>query len=151
MNSYSPSSTLKSRFTRRFLRALMKINSGQQTASPRDVHRRYRRVRIAADKSLALAVGSRRSWSRALLCKIRTQKRRHRRRCASTRRISSTTSTQREKCLGLKGKSRELQKLVPGSEGMDLCSLLDETAHYIKCLATQVQAMRCIAHSCNSP
>ncbi|XP_038713208.1 transcription factor IBH1-like [Tripterygium wilfordii] len=154
MNSYSSSSTLRSRFTTRFLQALVKINNGQEReanpASPRQVHRRYRRVRIAADKSLALAVGSRRSWSRTLLCKIRTQKRH---RWALTRRNTQRhhkNNINGESDLGLRGQSRELQKLVPGSEGMDLCSLLDETAHYINCLATQVQVMRCIASSCNS-
>lgn len=39
----------------------------------------------------------------------------------------------------------KLRKLVPGGEAMDLCNLLDEAAHYIKCLNTQVQVMRCIA------
>lgn len=41
--------------------------------------------------------------------------------------------------------AKELRKVVPGGESMDFCNLLDETAHYIKCLATQVKLMRRIA------
>lgn len=46
-----------------------------------------------------------------------------------------------EKELGL-GQTDELRDLVPGGETMDLNILLGETAHYIKCLTTQVQVMR---------
>lgn len=43
------------------------------------------------------------------------------------------------------GHAEKLQKLVPGGKAMDFSSLLDETAHYIKCLVTQVKVMRSIA------
>lgn len=46
---------------------------------------------------------------------------------------------------GVVWKASELRKLVPGGEAMDMCKLLDETADYIKCLATQVKLMRRIA------
>nr|GMD17291.1 transcription factor IBH1-like [Ipomoea batatas] len=42
-------------------------------------------------------------------------------------------------------KAKELRKLVPGGKAMDLSCLLDETAHYIKCLSSQVEIMRNIA------
>lgn len=45
----------------------------------------------------------------------------------------------------------ELRKLVPGGEAMDLCRLLGETAHYIKCLNTQVQVMRSIVDLYSTP
>lgn len=48
------------------------------------------------------------------------------------------------------GQANDLRKLVPGGEAMDLCRLLDEAAHYIKCLNTQVQVMRCIADFCST-
>lgn len=47
------------------------------------------------------------------------------------------------------GQTDELRNLVPGGETMDFCSLLDETAHYIKCLTTQVQVMRSIVYFCS--
>lgn len=43
------------------------------------------------------------------------------------------------------GQAKELRKLVPGGQAMDLCHLLEEAAHYIKCLNSQVQVMRSIA------
>lgn len=44
-------------------------------------------------------------------------------------------------------KAKELRELVPGGEAMEICKLLDETAHYIKCLSTQVKVMTAIAES----
>lgn len=40
------------------------------------------------------------------------------------------------------GQELKLRKLVPGSETMDSCCLMDETADYIKCLAAQVEVMK---------
>lgn len=52
--------------------------------------------------------------------------------------------------LGFRGdrKTEELRRLVPGGEAMDLYGLLDETAHYMKCLSTQVQVLRNIVDFC---
>lgn len=119
------------------------------------------RVKIAADKSMALAVGSRRAWSRAMLWKIHNQHKaaaaRRRRRVLSVRRIVNNNIHHHKRSLRKRGdhheqvgggggfcQANELRKLVPGGETMDLCSLLDETAHYLKCLATQVQVMTSI-------
>ncbi|KAK9944594.1 hypothetical protein M0R45_010155 [Rubus argutus] len=157
--SLSPNnSSLKSRFTLGFLRALKRLNmqtssspsppqtvSSSSSSSPREMCRRYLRIRIAADASMASAVGSRRAWSRTLLLKIRNRQFRS---CnSSARRISM-----KKKCSGRKMKKlkcdkeiNELRKFVPGGEAMDACSLLDEAAHYIKCLNTQVKVMTRIA------
>lgn len=91
-----------------------------------------------------------------MLGKIRN-KARQQRRHALVRRICSVNQDMKIKG-GLKekmsadgqeaegfGEVNELRKLVPGGESMDLCPLLEEVAHYIKCLSTQVQVMRCIA------
>lgn len=40
---------------------------------------------------------------------------------------------------------KELRRLVPGGESMDLGVLLEETAHFVQCLETQVGVMRRIA------
>ena len=150
MNSkrFSPtSSTIKSRFTRRFLRALLKIyrQRTRTPSSPMEICQRYLKVKLAADVSMASAVGSRRAWSRAMLAKIR-----HGVRAGST---SSLTMRKRKiyhekkstKEVGIVGNAKMLRKLVPGGEAMDTCSLLDETFHYIKCLSTQVKVMTRIA------
>ncbi|KAJ4730343.1 transcription factor IBH1-like [Melia azedarach] len=141
----------------------MKIKTVLPTSSssPRRIFlQRSRRIKTAADKSLALAVGSssKRAWSRAILWKIQYKAkaiRRHRpysfrRICGSNNRpnIGNKRFNDKKKRKKKKrhddeeeeiGEADQLRELVPGGEGMDLCSLLDETAHYLKCLIAQVQ------------
>ncbi|CDP03965.1 unnamed protein product [Coffea canephora] len=116
--------SIRTRLAYRFLRALKKLNK-QRT----DTCRRYHMVKMAAYASMASAVGSKRAWSRALLWKIRN-------------RGLNRWLVKRNKSLGLEEAHQELRKLVPGGEVMDVLSLFDETAHYIKCLTSQVQIMR---------
>lgn len=144
----------------------MKIKSEERPSSSSPT-----RVKIAADKSMALAVGSRRAWSRAMLWKIHHQHKaaaaatRRRRRVVSVRRIINNNIHHHKRSLrkrcdhheGVGGgggggfcHANELRKLVPGGETMDLCSLLDETAHYLKCLVTQVQVMTSIGQFCSA-
>ncbi|KAB1225649.1 Transcription factor IBH1 [Morella rubra] len=99
---------------------------------------------------MASAVGSRKAWSRAMLRKVRSQGRQS----VQVRRMGFLGVRKRnlygdqkfveEPAVGI-CQANELRKLVPGGEAMDMCNLLDETAHYIKCLATQVKVMRRIA------
>ncbi|XVE78180.1 hypothetical protein DITRI_Ditri13aG0123300 [Diplodiscus trichospermus] len=166
----NPSSSLKSRFTSRFLRALTKVNAQKpiSPSSPRQIFQHYRRIKVAADKSMAYSVRSRRSWSRAILWKLRSRYSPHLVSSARRRRSVKITSAIISRHQGIMKKpshenenkastvenhqdngfverADELRELVPGGEAMDLCKLLDETAHYIKCLTTQVQVMRKIA------
>ncbi|KAJ4847948.1 hypothetical protein Tsubulata_012155 [Turnera subulata] len=145
--------SLKSRFTKGFLRSLRKIHKERPTStSPREIFQRYRKVKTAADKSLASAVGSGRAWSRAMLCKCKNQ---GKRRPVLVRRINNNRAMKRSELTEKKSgdddeevgfdQASGLRKLVPGGQAMDLCRLLEEAAHYIKCLNTQVQVMRCIA------
>ncbi|KAE8726522.1 Detected protein of unknown function [Hibiscus syriacus] len=165
---YNPDHTkpgsLKSRFTTRFLRALSKIHAHKpiSSSSPTEMFQRYQRIKAAADKSMAYSVRSRRTWSRAMLWKLRTRscgrrsvktstiiksqqaimkKTRHEKQNENT----TTTATTGEDGVGFCVEEDELREIVPGGEAMDLCNLLDETAHYIKCLTTQVQVMKKIA------
>ncbi|GFY99430.1 hypothetical protein Acr_13g0008310 [Actinidia rufa] len=80
-------------------------------------------IKMASYASMASAVGSRRGWSRAVLRKIRCRalEIRRRRKCGGMIRRRS----------GERNKVDKLRNLVPGGEAMDLCGLLDETAHYI--------------------
>ncbi|KAK6238803.1 hypothetical protein QUC31_004272 [Theobroma cacao] len=150
-------SSLKSRFTTRFLRALTNINAQNpiSSSSPREILQRYRRIKVAADKSMAYSVRSRRTWSRAMRWKLRS---RSWRQASSVRRLKITTTchqaimkktahereskTTTGEEVGFGVQTDGLRELVPGGEAMDICNLLDETAHYIKCLTTQVQVMR---------
>ncbi|MBA0758378.1 hypothetical protein Gotri_021383 [Gossypium trilobum] len=150
--------SLKSRFTTRFLRALTKIRAQKpiSSSSPTEIFRRYRRIKVAADKSMAYSVRSRRIWSRAMLCKLRSRSYRRQDPCSGRRSgktnqaimkksSNENTTTRREDGVGFVEEADELRQLVPGGETMNLCNLLDETAHYIKCLTTQVQVMKKIA------
>ncbi|XAR60892.1 hypothetical protein NMG60_11034432 [Bertholletia excelsa] len=117
-----------------------------RSTSSREVFRRYRTIKMAADESMASAVGTRRAWSRAMLWKLRSEAKRRRRsksriRCFSGRKGIAVAG---------QAKTADLRRLVPGGQAMDLCSLLDETAHYIGCLTTQVHVMRNIVHFCSS-
>ncbi|KDP45245.1 hypothetical protein JCGZ_15110 [Jatropha curcas] len=152
--SLNPNS-IKSRFTRVFLKSLCKINKQRSFVPycPKEIYQRSNRVKIAADKSLAFAVGSRKAWSRALLFKIRNRRRQWRHRTNLLRRIKERKD---KSCLSSDVNDagfdlvRKLRKLVPGGEAMELSKLLEEAAHYVKCLKTQVQVMRSIADICST-
>ncbi|KAK5819457.1 transcription factor IBH1-like [Gossypium arboreum] len=151
----NPSSSLKSRFITRFLGALTKINAEDpiSSSSPTRIFQRYRRIKVASNKSMAYSVRSRRIWSRTMLSRFRSRRSAFSGRRSSVKTTNCTTSpppalikvTINEKKTakgGLDMQTDELRELVPGGEAMDVCNLLDETAHYIKCLTTQVQVMR---------
>ncbi|KAL9271544.1 Transcription factor IBH1-like protein [Drosera capensis] len=155
---------IKMRFAKRFLRALRKINKQRlisnsnmnlnSKASSREIIKRYRRVRMAADASMASAVGPRRAWSRAILMKLRSRRRSHgvvkhasnivgedvrdSGRRVDDRKVDGHDDDKADQD---QSQTDELRRLVPGGEAMDLFSLLDETAHYIKCLTTQIMMM----------
>lgn len=111
----------------------------------RETYKRYHMIKMAAYASMASAVGSKRAWSRALLWKIRNKGlnrsfvKRSKIRALRERSTNLKQNPSRE--FGLE-EADELRKLVPGGEVMDLLSLFEETGHYIKCLASQVQIMR---------
>ncbi|KAG8489142.1 hypothetical protein CXB51_017186 [Gossypium anomalum] len=151
----NPSSSLKSRFITRFLGALTKINAEHpiSSSSPTRIFQRYRRIKVASNKSMAYSVRSRRIWSRAMLSRFRSRRSAFSVRRSSVKTTNCTTSppsalikvTINENKIakgGLDMQTDELRELVPGGEAMDVCNLLGETAHYIKCLTTQVQVMR---------
>ncbi|WCJ41497.1 ILI1 binding bHLH 1 [Euphorbia peplus] len=147
-------STIKTRFTARFLVSLSKIrrdrkvNSLVRFDSTEGTRKRSHVIKIAAYSSMAHAVGSRRAWSRALLLKLRNRARVH-------RFLRSRVAVPKKKKMKTKKvgsgmiKANTLRKLVPGGKSMDMCGLLEETAHYIKCLATQVKVMQSIVDQCS--
>ncbi|KAK4800204.1 hypothetical protein SAY86_025569 [Trapa natans] len=125
------------------------------------IGRHSQRIKLAAYSSMARAVGQRRAWSRALMLKLKlSDKRKNRYRWLAARkmkqqktlrrgcgRILATKRNRSEKgspsrsCSGVD----ELRRLVPGGEAMDLGVLLEETAHFVRCLETQVRVMSIIA------
>ncbi|PSR94973.1 Transcription factor like [Actinidia chinensis var. chinensis] len=147
LSSTNPNS-IKTRFAYKFLRALKRLNKRRPTSPPHpnEIFRWFRMIKTASYSSMASAVGSRKGWSQAMLRKIwcraleTRRRRRRRRRCGGMIRRSS----------GERNKADELRSLLPGGEAMDFCSLLGETAHYIRCLTTQVQVMRNIVDLCST-
>ncbi|MBA0784404.1 hypothetical protein Gotri_006897 [Gossypium trilobum] len=152
----NPTSSLKSRFITRFLGALTKINAEDPISSPSPtrIFQRYRRIKVASNKSMAYSVRSRRIWSRAMLSRFRSRRSAFSGRRSSVKTTNCTTinvtiNENKTAKGGLDMQTDELRELVPGGEAMDVCNLLDETAHYIKCLTTQVQVMRKIVDFCH--
>ncbi|KAL3531040.1 hypothetical protein ACH5RR_010362 [Cinchona calisaya] len=144
----NPRST-RTRFAYRFLRAMKKLNK-QRTppTSIRETYKRYHMVKVAAYESMALAVGSKRAWSRALLWKIKNRGLK----CSFLKRSKTRVlrerntnilkeNPSRKGTFGFQEEANELRKLVPGGEGMDLLTLYDETGHYIKCLTSQISSI----------
>ncbi|XP_057516678.1 transcription factor IBH1-like [Amaranthus tricolor] len=133
--------SLRTRFAIRFLRALKKIQIQEKTLnknSGTELTQSYHKVKVAADVSMAATVGTKRAWSRAILSRIRYRRVVARRKKRAMGRYKSPSQAQ------------ELRRLVPGGEAMDIQCLLDETAHYIKCLTTQVKVMRSIVNYCSN-
>ncbi|KAK1436974.1 hypothetical protein QVD17_02758 [Tagetes erecta] len=159
INPNANANALKIRLAYRFLHNLNNLNTKRSNLDNTRINRRSHRVKIAAYASMASVVGSRRAWSRSILWKIKKQGvlSRNKKRVD---RVTSTLHRHHHVHLGSKRRSRnpkreyyvdpfgnsgqevKLRKLVPGVEMMNACALLDETADYIKCLATQVEVMK---------
>ncbi|RZS25317.1 hypothetical protein BHM03_00058503 [Ensete ventricosum] len=118
-----------------FLRALFRI---QHTTTDSSFAGRSRKIRRAAYSSMAYSVGTKRSWSSALLRKLRSRSR------------LRSPNPRRAKYAALPGKPRVarpqqremdqaqvLRELVPGGTSMDDCRLLEETTDFVRCLSTQ--------------
>ncbi|PWA65621.1 hypothetical protein CTI12_AA334790 [Artemisia annua] len=159
--SINPNS-LKIQLAYRFLHNLNNINTKRSNLDHTQINRKSHRVKVAAYASMAFVTGSRRAWSRSILRKIRNRgvlariKKRvdhkasrvrvhHHLNARSTKRRNPSCSNPNGDYIdpsGNLGLEVKLRKLVPGAVMMDACGLLDETADYIKCLATQVEVMR---------
>ncbi|OAY37602.1 transcription factor IBH1 [Manihot esculenta] len=151
MNSIHYNSTTRTKFARRFLISLSRIRRATTLGPPSDeeIRRRTHRIKLAAYSSMARAVGSRRAWSRALLLKIRNRALVHG--ILRNRFLASKKKRviKRNKVSTEMNKVDMLRKLVPGGETMDVCELLEETAHFMASLATQVKVMKSIVDHCS--
>lgn len=146
--------SIKNRFARRFLRSLLKMKRSNRLGtgfqSNEEIRKRNtQRIKTAADRSMARVVGPRKIWSRALLFKLRNRARIQvglRKRCLVSKKKKVLRKEKKVQVISREpNRADNLRKLVPGGDSMDICSLLEETAHYIKCLATQVKVMQSIA------
>lgn len=129
------------------------VNSNYYKSSAEE---RSQRIKTAAYSSMAHAVGPRRAWARALLFKLQRRAKRHRVLMNMKRKSrSSLVLKKKQKRVTscnevVPNQTDKLRGLVPGGKAMDICGLFEETAHYIKCLATQVKVMQDIADQLSS-
>ncbi|KAK4776441.1 hypothetical protein SAY86_005129 [Trapa natans] len=170
MASCTTPCSLRTRFALRFLKTLVKIKrssppppSSSSTSSLEKTRRRTQRIKRAAYSSMARAVGRRRAWSQALMLKLKfSVKRTNQHPSLSPTKMGGPQKAPRKaggRILVIKRKNSlvkgspwrgcsgvdELRRLVPGGESMGLGVLLEETAHFVRCLETQVSVMRSIA------
>ncbi|KAJ4807728.1 Transcription factor IBH1 [Rhynchospora pubera] len=141
-NPNSPNSSMQALH---FLQALARI----ARAAPKPAHSaRTRQIRHAAYASMAHSSrSSRRTWSRALLHRLR-QRQRPGRLLTVRRRVRIVTpimSRPEEPA-----RAETLRQLVPGGRGMEYCNLLEETADYVQCLRAQVQLMQTLLDAFSS-
>lgn len=119
------------------------------------LRKRSHMIKLAADASMASEVGTKWTWSRALLFKIRNRARIH---VFEKKKKFNSGKNNKKNVMVLSGevekemiKADELRRVVPGGESMDLFKLLEETAHYMKCLNTQVEVMQSIVDLYSPP
>lgn len=137
------------KFARRFLRSLAQIKKQKRpssSSSEEEIRKRSKRIKLAAYSSMARAVGPRMNWSRAFLFKLRNRVRHPKLVKKKKKRVimRSNKASRSESSVHM-DRGNKLRELVPGGKSMDFCSLLEETAHYITCLSTQVKVMQAIA------
>lgn len=133
-SSHKPIS-LRTKLACKFTHALSRIKRERPTSS--SFLSCSRRIKIAAYTAMAFSVGSRRSWSRALLYKLASPA--GRRGLIRKRRFGV-----KKRKYAVMSRADKLRRVVPGCRNMDFSSLLEETADYITCLATQVTVMRSV-------
>ncbi|KAJ0259306.1 Transcription factor IBH1 [Hirschfeldia incana] len=131
-------------FALHFLQTLSNLRTHNSFNSPDKTNDRVKKIKKAAYVSMARAAGgTNQLWSRALL---------HR---AAKRRNKNVTFPRRKRVTWLRRRSirrdpveaaaaDKLRNLVPGGGGMETSKLMEETAHYIKCLSMQVKVMQCL-------
>jgi|UniRef100_A0A803R7N2 putative protein kinase ArgK-like GTPase of G3E family len=180
LNDNDDKSSTRTKFALRFIRSLMEMKrrghvSSSSSSSDNDnnhnnnnnissaVAERSEKIKVAAYSSMAHAVGPRRAWARALIFKLRRRAKRQRvlmkmNRSKSLKKINNKKKLMKKKRAvdynyqndDVFSQTDRLRGLVPGGKAMDLCSLFEETAHFINCLATQVKVMKDIADQLSS-
>ncbi|KAJ4904148.1 Transcription factor IBH1 [Raphanus sativus] len=132
-------------FALHFLQTLSNLSTQNPFSSPDKKSDRVKKIKKAAYVSMARAAGcTDRLWSRALLQRAAKRNNkivrfpRRRKRVTWLRRRSNRRDPVEEAA------AERLRNLVPGGGEMKTSKLMEETAHYIKCLSMQVKVMQCL-------
>lgn len=136
-------------FALHFLQSLSNLRTQNPLNSPDKSIDRVRKIKKAAYVSMARAAGGNsRLWSRALLRRAAKDDNKSvrfsRRKRKVTWKISSKRRRSNQRAPVVEEAAERLRNLVPGGGGMETSKLMEETAHYIKCLSMQVKVMQCL-------
>ncbi|KAG7574710.1 Helix-loop-helix DNA-binding domain superfamily [Arabidopsis suecica] len=136
-------------FALHFLQSLSNLRTQSPLNSPNKSIDRVRKIKKAAYVSMARAAGgTSRLWSRALLRRAAKDDNKSvrfsRRKRKVTWKISSKRKRSNQRAPVVEEAAERLRNLVPGGGGMETSKLMEETAHYIKCLSMQVKVMQCL-------
>ncbi|EFH56280.1 transcription factor [Arabidopsis lyrata subsp. lyrata] len=132
-------------FALHFLRSLSNLRTQNPLNSPDKSIDRVRKIKKAAYVSMARAAGGNsRLWSRALLRRAAKDDNKSVRFSRRKRKISSKRRRSNQRAPVVEEAAERLRNLVPGGGGMETSKLMEETAHYIKCLSMQVKVMQCL-------
>ncbi|ESQ53034.1 hypothetical protein EUTSA_v10017615mg [Eutrema salsugineum] len=129
----------KNAFALHFLQTLSNLRTQNPFNSPNKTNDRVTKIKKAAYVSMARAAGgTNRLWSRALLRRAAKEDNK------IVRLRKKRVTWQRRRRNQRAPEVERLRKLVPGGGGMETSKLMEETAHYIKCLCMQVKVMQCL-------
>ncbi|CAL9236695.1 unnamed protein product [Arabidopsis halleri] len=137
-------------FALHFLQSLSNLKTQNPLNSPAKSIDRVRKIKKAAYVSMARAAGgTSRLWSRALLRRAAKDDNKSVRFSRRKRKVTWKISSKRRKSNNQRAPvveeaAERLRNLVPGGGGMETSKLMEETAHYIKCLSMQVKVMQCL-------
>ncbi|CAE6046473.1 unnamed protein product [Arabidopsis arenosa] len=137
-------------FALHFLQSLSNLRTQNPLLnSPDKSIDRVKKIKNAAYVSMARAAGgTSRLWSRALLRRAAKDDNKSvrfsRRKRKVTWKISSKRRRSNQRAPVVEEAAERLRNLVPGGGGMETSKLMEETAHYIKCLSMQVKVMQCL-------
>ncbi|KAF8077364.1 hypothetical protein N665_1043s0009 [Sinapis alba] len=132
-------------FALHFLQSLSNLRRQNTFTSPDKTNDRVKKIKKAAYVSMARAAGgTNRLWSRALLRRAAKENNKVIRFPRRKKRVMWLRRRRRSNRRDLVEEAERLRNLVPGGGAMETSKLMEETAHYIKCLSMQVKVMQCL-------
>ncbi|KAG2309535.1 hypothetical protein Bca52824_029284 [Brassica carinata] len=132
-------------FALHFLQTLSNLSSPDKTSD------QVKKIKKAAYVSMARAAGGTdRLWSRALLHRAARRNNKNVRFPKRRKRVTWLRKRTNRRHPVEEAAAERLRNLVPGGGEMETSKLMEETAHYIKCLSMQVRVMQCLVDGLSS-
>lgn len=132
-------------FALHFLQTLSNLRTQNRISSLDKTSDRVKKIKKAAYVSMARAAGGTdRLWSRALLHRAAKRNSKNVRSPRRRKRVTWLRKRTNRRHPVEEVAAERLRNLVPGGGEMETSKLMEETAHYIKCLSMQVRVMQCL-------